>query len=499
MRSKELQMITQAFANVRTNRRSFLKSTLIGAAALALPQLVKAKDGSLPKIVIVGSGVSGLSAAYFLQKQGIKAEIYEGSFRVGGRMFTYQNVFEKKASTDLGGEFIDTNHLDLIALAQELGVELYDLSKDPLLENTVYIGKKFYTEKQISEALLPYVDSIEKDLAQLPAIFHYADNQSFKELDALSVTEYLDSRKIKGWIRTLIEIAITTEYGCEASLQSALNFLTILEVPQKSSTDYKLLGKEHETYKYKGGAESLITKLNEKVGQQVKLNHLLTKVKSNENGKTTLSFSAPEGDISIEADIVLLTVPFSVLRSLELDFPMSQAKQMAINELGYSNASKFILGFNEKTWRNAKSQGYIYSDTTIPSGWDSTQMQAGKRGALAVFLGGKNAEFYQEKSEKEVTNAFLNDLEKMFPKSKQAFNHKTLQFIWKDYPYSLGAYSVYLKGQWAKFVGAEAEPCGNVFFAGEHTSIEFQGFMNGAVNSAKLAVNQIIKKLAEIK
>lgn len=497
-----MRSIVKAFRTTQTtNRRTFLKQTFAASAALLALNDIKLRanwHSEMPKITIIGAGISGLSAAYYLKKAGINADIFEGSFRVGGRMFTYQNVFDKKISTDLGGEFIDTNHLSLINLAKELGVELYDLANDPLEENIILFGQKRYSQADIAAAISPYIPIFEKDLKNLPDDFHYSNNESFKELDNLSVTEYLESRQVKGWIKDFIEVTITTEYGREASEQSALNFLTILETSTKSDEDYKLLGAEHETFKYKGGAESLISKLNEKVKEQVQLHHLLTKIESNtENGKTKLYFSSPEGDKMIETDIVLLTLPFSVLRNITLDFPMSEAKRMAINELGYSSARKFIMGFNKKTWREIGTQGYLYSDLSIPSGWDSAQMQNTKKGAFTIFLGGKSAQKAQNQTDEENINTFLGDLDQIFPNSKKQFNNKTLQFVWEDYPYSLGAYSVYLKGQWSKFVGAEAENCENIYFAGEHTSIEFQGFMNGAVESALRATKQILNKLKD--
>ncbi|MBM7653507.1 monoamine oxidase [Neobacillus cucumis] len=64
---------------------------------------------------------------------------------------------------------------------------------------------------------------------------------------------------------------------------------------------------------------------------------------------------------------------------------------------------------------------------------------------------------------------------------------------WKGYAYTLGSYAYYGVGQYTKFVGVESEPEGNCHFAGEHTSLDFQGYLNGAVESGERAANEILK------
>jgi monoamine oxidase len=66
---------------------------------------------------------------------------------------------------------------------------------------------------------------------------------------------------------------------------------------------------------------------------------------------------------------------------------------------------------------------------------------------------------------------------------------------WPSYPYSLGSYAAYKKGQWTTIRGAEFKPVGNLFFAGEHCSLKYQGYMNGAAETGFLAAQEILKVL----
>ena len=107
------------------SRRQALKVAGVGAASLALgSKLAWAANG--PKIVVVGGGMAGLNASYQLKQKGFRADVYEGSSRIGGRMYTARNVMGSGLNTELGGEFIDTIHKDMKQLAKEFHLDLHD-------------------------------------------------------------------------------------------------------------------------------------------------------------------------------------------------------------------------------------------------------------------------------------------------------------------------------------------------------------------------------------
>ena len=53
----------------------------------------------------------------------------------------------------------------------------------------------------------------------------------------------------------------------------------------------------------------------------------------------------------------------------------------------------------------------------------------------------------------------------------------------------------YLPGQYTSIAGAEFEPVGNLYFAGEHTSLDYQGYMNGGAETGRRAAEGILEKL----
>lgn len=117
----------------KVSRRKALKTTAQATAGLALlnafPKTVFAGNHGEPSVVILGAGTAGLTAAYRLKQAGVSSTLYEGSYRVGGRMFTQRN-FSDGMFCELGGELVDTDHEGLTQLCQELGLPLQDLRKD---------------------------------------------------------------------------------------------------------------------------------------------------------------------------------------------------------------------------------------------------------------------------------------------------------------------------------------------------------------------------------
>ncbi|MBC7627873.1 FAD-dependent oxidoreductase [Ferruginibacter sp.] len=120
--------------STQNSRRRFLQDAgIIGAGMMMLPSFLQAADfNSNKKITIIGAGIAGLNAAYQLQKLGLQSTLYEAGKRTGGRMYTMKNYFGDNITTDIGGEFVDTNHEEIIELVKELQLDFYDLRTEQL-------------------------------------------------------------------------------------------------------------------------------------------------------------------------------------------------------------------------------------------------------------------------------------------------------------------------------------------------------------------------------
>jgi monoamine oxidase len=502
----------------RLHRRKFLGDIMktgvaVGAAGVfnactkvndLMPASTSSLDGSAtskslsknsqPKIVIIGAGIAGLNCAYQLKKSGYASTIYEAANRTGGRMFTKSDVVAPGLYTELGGEFIDTEHKDMLQLCKEFGLPLIDTRTREEMEyarDSFYIDGRFYSEAEVINAFQPYAARIAADIRSLPVTMTY-DNYDATTLrfDMMSIAGYLDSIGMTGFIRKGIEIAYVTEYGLEADVQSSINFLYLFS--PKTNQGFEIFGTSDERYKIEGGNQTLTNRLYDEVKSQVFLEHQLIRIKEAANGYT-LYFKNGNTTTQVNADILVSTIPFSVLRDVELNVALPAWKQNAIKNLGYGNNSKLLLGFNSRVWRNYKYSGYVFTDKAIQTGWDNSFGQNSSKGGFTVYGGGDGGlELGTGTADTQATK-FIDQLEKMWPGCKKEYNGKAKRMHWPKYAYTKGSYACYKVGQYTSIRGAEIKPVGNFFFAGEHCSSYYQGFMNGGAETGRMAAHSILK------
>jgi monoamine oxidase len=93
---------------------------------------------------------------------------------------------------------------------------------------------------------------------------------------------------------------------------------------------------------------------------------------------------------------------------------------------------------------------------------------------------------------------FVPELNTIFPGMDKAYSNKTLKFCWSENPYSKAGYSSFKTGQWSTLAGWEGVPVGEIYFAGEHVSREFQGYMNGGAETGRVAAEMVVKSLAGV-
>jgi monoamine oxidase len=490
------------FQKMDESRRNFIKTSLKASllAGAAPVNIFKSKNfasiSSEKKIIIIGAGLAGLTAAWYLEKSGITSTIYEGSHRIGGRTLSIRDTFGQGSAVDLGGEFVDEWHIDLRNLIKKIGVETYDLRENPEYnkKNCFYFQNQIITDEMLVQEILPFVESIHEDIGQIPENISYKNLGSAMLFDQISIADYMKMKKIDGWLYDYLYNAFTVEYGMEASEQSALNMLTILKLPAENSTSIEFIGGEgSEVHKIKGGSMSVCEKIAEKIKSTINFNEALIKIEKRTDNRYQLTFDSKK---TAEADYVILAIPFTKLREVDLKIPLSSPKKRAIQELGYGNSSKLILGFKKPVWSKKGYNGFIYSDLPFANtGWASTPSQNIKKqqSAWTLFTGGNTTKMLVTGDLAENTQSCLDSLQKLIPGFKKKWNKKSMFWHWEQYEWAKAGYSAWKVGQWQAFAGAEGEVEENVHFAGEHCSVEFQGFMNGAVETGRIAAEEIVK------
>ena len=477
------------------DRRRFLldalkAGTLVGAAGALWPvEAVAQLRGTQPVIAIVGGGLAGLNAAYQLKKAGLAATVYEAGAAPGGRIHTARDLLGQGLTTEVGGEFVDSSHADVLTLIAEFGLPRFDtlaLTERRLVRDDYFINGRRYTEREVVNAFRPFARRIRRANDALPED-SYGDSPRAVALDRLSIEEYLNRLGVRGWFRDLLDVAFTSEFGLDTGQQSALNFITMIGT-DTSQGKFQIFGDSDERFKISGGNDTLIRELARRLEGGVKTGHKLHAL-SESGGGYSLNFG-DRGEV--RADYVILAVPFTILRQVELRVALPPRKKLAIEQLGYGTNSKLLLGFRERTWRSQGYSGYLFNDV-VQNGWDNSQMQLGNRGVggYTVYLGGTAG----VNLDADKRSDYLSALDGAYPGARAQFNDRHRVVRWHKYELVQGSYACYKVGQWSTISGVEGEPVGNLFFAGEHCSGDFQGYMNGAAETGRTAAEAIIRKV----
>lgn len=448
-----------------------------------------------PRIVIVGAGLAGLTCGYRLKQAGITFEIYEASNRIGGRCWTRRNEFDQQQRVEAGGEFIDSDHFAIRQLAQELGFVLDDLllAERPGTNAFYYVNGQHYTHAEVIKDLKKVWKKLHRDVkaAGYPTLYHRYTKRGW-ELDHMSILDWINEsvpNGVNSKFGKLLEFTYTSEYGAEATDQSSLNLLYLLVMAN---------GPADERYRIRGGNDQIVQKLGKLLSHHITYDTPLIAIKQKNDGRYILTFQSGSSTKDVIADKVVLALPFSILNST-VDF--SQAgfqplKEISIKELGVANNGKIHVQFTDRHWEMLNCNGETFSDTGYQYTYEATRAQTGLPGILSSYFGGNVSMGIRADHPLSSASEFVNQqLEPVLPGISSKWNGKAIVDYWPEYKWTKGSNSYFKIGQYTKFAGVEGEAEGNCHFAGEHTSIDSQGYMNGAVESGERAAKEILRDL----
>ncbi len=486
MRSPLISILRNALWNKpqpKPTRRAFLGA--MAAAPLLYPRIGSGPNA--PRVAIVGAGIAGLCAAWRLKQRGIPATIYESSTRSGGRMFTAKGVAAPDVTTELGGEFIDMGHREILGIAKRFGLPLIDTwgKSETGLHTEAFLlgGEQRHLKDLVAEFRLLS--------ARLQADVKATKGNGWERFDSMSIAAYLDSLGLsRGWLRGALDVAYRTEYGMDVQEQSAMNFLSLLN-PKLVKGKIRFFGESDERYKILGGNQRVADAVAGEVKDQIQLGMRLESI-STANAGYSLHFAKEgSGTQEVQADVVVLAIPFTVLRRVQMNVELPPAKKQAIAELGYGTNMKLFLGFERRLWRDKGYAGALFTDTDCQLVWDSSRQQPTTHGALTMLMGGEAGVRMGQGTPEEHEARLLPEVEKVWSGLKPLRTGKPGRFHWPSHPHTLASYSCYKVGQWKSIRGNEGGRVGNLIFAGEHCSLEAQGYMEGGAAAGFASANAL--------
>ncbi len=446
---------------------------------------------SSPKVVVVGAGIAGLTAAYRLQQEGFDVELYEARNRVGGRIFTVNNHGHP---TELGGQnFGDGGDpIHIKRLIEEFGLEC--------VSSRIYLKHSYFDGENILS-----MDEILKEKQKDPYILRH-------QIDALAATscnmkEILDKMfDPEDPLYKFLAVRLAAYEGGSIEDLSPLYAETLFHILLGGiCAAHQANGEESyvDLMTLKGGNGLLPEKIAEALGPHLHLNMPLKKVSKKADDRFELLF---QNGKEIQADLLILAIPCSVYEQILFeDGVIPSQKLEAIQNVQYGTNAKIIVPFTS----TPQMRGVI-SDEILA--WFDPARQA-----LTLYYTGRTSFFSPE----TITNAYIQArpmIETSFKEDCPPFKtplHATDQSFlcydspighsWPNDPYAKGSYSYIARGQENILMPTVEEngetfktlfaPIGQLYFAGEHSSIlsEVPGTMEAACESGERIARAVLK------
>ena len=502
-------------------RRTLLQGA--GGTALALgvggawPTVAAGEGDPEARIVIVGAGIAGLGCAYRLwERHRIRADVYEWSDRTGGRIQTLRGYFDDGQLVEEHAEFINPEHTATLHLARRLGLTLDNTERYPAGINpdqeSFWFDGRLVAQHSVNRDWRKYGYALFKQAAAKagwPTTYRHGTPWA-RKWDQMSVTEWLDAYLpggSQGDFGRLCISAILDEYGGPAENTSSLNLIDLLGADSSTRSGLQPrstpeLDGGNEKWHLHSGNDLLISGIIDRLPQDsVHLGQQLVGLSSRSDGRVVCSFAAGSSTAQVVADQVVLAIPFTTLRQVDLSgVSIRPVHRRAIQEQPMGSNAKFFLQYSSRVWDQSRQTGNAYTDTIVQGTWDATDYQPGPAGVLAALPGGSVGQgwgsrygltTYRGAPPAQMVTDYLASFEQLFPGSSAQYNGKAF-FVWSSGdPYILGAYSYLAVGQFTAFNGIQGRREGRLHFAGEQTSMNFQGYIEGGLRSGYRSAEEI--------
>jgi len=477
------------------SRRTFLKASAYFGAAfdVSLPDF-SAQVSPVPKaseskkVIVVGAGMAGLTAAFELMQSGHDVTVLEARMRPGGRVHTIRDPFADGLYAEAGAVDFGSAYTNLLHY-----IRLFDL---PIAEPThtdskavVYVrGRRYLTPPEPEWPFSLRPDERKLGMRQLWQKYvlseadqigdylgpNWPDSRALA-LDSGTLNDIVRKRGVSEAVIELFRLRLDgTDYSRLSALQSAA-----LECFVERNQNWTSL---------RGGNDQLPAAFARKLGDRIHYGAAVLRV-GQDAATARISFLHGGIQQQMEADHVILTIPFSVLRKMELDSSFSEAKRKAIADLHYDSLLRVYVQSRSRVWTQQGVSGSAM--TELPIGWvvEHTESQPGTRGILEAQVRAEEAHSAKKLPPEEQVRWAAEYLDKVHPGLKQNIEGGT-SVCWDDDPWSLGAWADYAPGEMTTLFPHVAKPEGRVHFAGEHTT-GLGATLEGAVQSGIRAANEI--------
>ncbi|WP_054972570.1 flavin monoamine oxidase family protein [Paenibacillus sp. A3] len=455
------------------------------------------RKSKVPKsIVVVGAGLSGLVAASLLKDAGHNVKIIEADNRVGGRIYTLRAPFTNGLYLDVGAMRIPESHYLVMEYIRKFNLPLQPfINETP--NDTIYVNG-------IKTKLLNYLQ--QPDVLQYPVAPHEKGKTAQQLLDMAvrPIFDFINQDPVRHWplaVKTFDRYSLYAflkyyphSFGNGLS-EGAIEMIGVL-LGLEGLMQQAFLGTlqffmpliQQRMYEIVGGSDLLPRAFIPQLQEDILFQRRMTRIIQHSGGVTIQAVDEKSLDqYSISGDIAIVSIPFTVLKFVEVEprHSFSHQKWKAIRELHYSAATKIGLEFKSRFWERAGQHGgRAITDLPIRFAYYPSH-GIGKPGPavlLASYTMGEDVTSWDGLPNEERIRYALMNLKAIHGDVVYREFVKGFSYSWAQNPYSCGGWAMFNPGQQTELHPFIATPEGRVHFAGEHTSLT-HGWIQGAIES----------------
>jgi monoamine oxidase len=469
-----------------------LRHAPIAADVLATPLYgLESRPQPAKRIVVIGGGLAGLVAAFELTRQGHDAVVLEAQERVGGRIYTLR-TFAPGLYAEAGGMRIPRIHDLTLEYCRLFGLELRPfVMGNP--RGLVYVGgcRMTAADAQRQPERLPFelaeqerghtADALweraTEDIRALLASGGSAWDEVRRQYDQYSIREFLE---LKGFSEGAIEM-----YGVLNFVESDLNSSVMEELREQLGGAYV------DMQEIVGGMDRLPNAFYAAMPDKVRFGAEVHAIDQDPDS-VTVRYRTRGGRYSVTADYAICTLPFPVLRHIEMLKPFSRGKQRAIRQLHYSASTKILFQVRRRFWE--EEDGILGGATATDLGirrinYPTPDPDTQRGVLLASYTWGQDAARWGAMDEAMRIEQALEDVERIHPRIREEFESGA-SHAWSEDKYAGGAFALFEPEQQTKLQDDITCPEGRIYFAGEHCSLH-HAWIQGALESGIRAARQI--------
>ena len=442
-------------------------------------------------VVVVGGGLSGLTAARDLIAAGRSVIVLEARDRAGGRV--YGMPLGDGTTSEGGAEFIGSTQTRIAALAKDMGVDTfptYNTGKNVYYRN----GKRsLYATDGILGAVPPDWGVIDLEVALLN-IGNMAKSVTPGEAWKAAKAEEWDSQTFYTWSRAnslssgarfLLDEFISSTLSVRSKDVSLLYVLNYIASAGGVDPLINTKGGAQET-RFVGGSQEVPLRLAAKLGDKIRYNAPVRSIEATGSGVTVTA-----DGITVTAKKAVVAMSPAIAGKIDFSpgLPASRAQLMQRYPMG--SIAKFVGVYETPFWRADGLTGQAVADSgAIDATFDNSPPD-GSRGILMGFINQTNIRKLDAASADQIKAAGLDSFTKLY--GDKAANPVLTAFQrWDNEVWSGGGpVGIAPPGVLTEYGPALRTPCGPVHWAGTESSDIWTGYMDGAVRSGERVAKEV--------